>query len=109
MNENDIIAEFVKEKYPELLGTYDFAWFRLRKAALKMQSDIAEGLKEIDFDSAKKEVEKVNKIWKEKFYLFQRTDQHQDGFRANIILCDEKEHEKKHRFFKKVLNEKKRR
>lgn len=29
MNENDIIAEYVKERFPEILETFDFAAYRL--------------------------------------------------------------------------------
>lgn len=101
MSKNDMIAEYIKEKYPELLETSDFAYFQLRKAALKMRNDIAEGLKTF-FDSFKKELEKLNKEWKKKAHLFQRAEQNQDGFRANIIICDEIEHEKKHQFSQKV-------
>ena len=39
MNENDLIAEFIKEKYPELLKTYEFAYFRMEKAAEKLVND----------------------------------------------------------------------
>lgn len=49
MNENDLIAEYVKEQYPELLNTFEFAIFRLRKAAEKMANDFKETLKSIDF------------------------------------------------------------
>ena len=92
MNENDMIAEFVREKYPELLKTYDFALFRLNKTALNLRSNIAESLNKIDFESIKKEF----KEFENRFYLFQRTDHKQDGFRANIYICDEIEHEKTH-------------
>ena len=33
MSENDIIAEYIKEKYPELLKGPDFAFYRLCNAA----------------------------------------------------------------------------
>lgn len=33
MNENDIIAMYVKEKYPELINTVDFSMFRLKTTA----------------------------------------------------------------------------
>ena len=29
MSENDIIAEYVKEQFPEILKTFDFAFYRL--------------------------------------------------------------------------------
>ena len=33
MNENDIIAMYVKEKYPELINTVDYSMFRLKTTA----------------------------------------------------------------------------
>ena len=49
MNENDLIAEYVREKYPEMLESVDFAVFRLIKAWGKMVNDFSETLKNIDF------------------------------------------------------------
>lgn len=40
MNENDVIAEYVKERYPELLDTLSFSMFRLRKAAEKCGNEL---------------------------------------------------------------------
>lgn len=59
MNENDVIAEYVKEQYPELLETFEFAIFRLKKAAEKMANDFMESLKSIDFS---KLTEAINKM-----------------------------------------------
>lgn len=33
MTENDIIAMYVKERYPELINTVDFSMFRLKTTA----------------------------------------------------------------------------
>ena len=33
MNENDIIAMYVKEKFPELINTVDYSMFRLKTTA----------------------------------------------------------------------------
>ena len=33
MNENDIIAMYVQEKYPELINTVDYSMFRLKATA----------------------------------------------------------------------------
>ena len=60
MNENDIIAEFVKEKYPELSETFDFGMFRMRKAVEEMRDIFLKNIKEIDFSVIAKEIVKIN-------------------------------------------------
>ena len=60
MSENDMIAEFIKEQYPELLDTFEFAIFRIQKHVEKMAKSIAEGIKAMNFSDLKKVLEKVN-------------------------------------------------
>ena len=47
MNENDLIAEYVKENYPELLQTMDFAVFKLGKTISKVISDCFDPIKNL--------------------------------------------------------------
>ena len=47
MNNNDLIAEYVKEKYPEILTTCDFAVFQLKAAVAELGKNIGNGIKEI--------------------------------------------------------------
>ena len=43
MSDNDYIAEYIKEKYPTLLG-FDFAMWKLSRQFAKAVTDIAEGI-----------------------------------------------------------------
>lgn len=47
MNENDLIAEYVKENYPELLQTMDFAVFKLGKTISNVISDCFDPIKNL--------------------------------------------------------------
>ena len=49
MTENDMIAEYVKEKCPEILKSADFALYKLRKSIEKIGEQLVEGIKKIDF------------------------------------------------------------
>lgn len=66
MNENDYIAEYVKETHPEIIESFDFAMWKLVKVAIKMRDDIFEAIKNMDFFKLKKEIEKVNGSFQEK-------------------------------------------
>lgn len=57
MTENDMIAEYIKERMPELLTTCDFALYRLGYRLQEMASDIVEAAKQIDWN---KVLEKLN-------------------------------------------------
>ena len=59
-NENDLIAEFVKEKYPELLTTLDFAIFRISKVCQQIANDIFDSFKNIDISELKKLADDFN-------------------------------------------------
>ena len=48
MNENDIIAEYVKERYPELLTAIEFTFYKLGCALKNVVSSVVETAKRID-------------------------------------------------------------
>lgn len=63
MTENDYIAEYVKERCPELLNTVDYSMWKLGKAASEFVQTIADSIKAIDWskvpiDDLVKECEK---------------------------------------------------
>lgn len=49
MTENDYIAEYVKERCPELLNTMDYSLWKLGKAVSGAVQTLVEGLKAIDW------------------------------------------------------------
>ena len=49
MNKNDIIAEYIKERYPELLNTTDFALYKFSCACRKIVDGLKEAFGNIDF------------------------------------------------------------
>lgn len=57
MSENDIIAEYIKERMPELLTTCDFALYRFGRRLKEMASDVAEAAMKIDWGAV---LEKLN-------------------------------------------------
>ena len=59
MSENDLIAEYVKEHYPELLGTTDFALYKFSKAVLEVRDKIIEAVKKVDFCKLSKAAHEV--------------------------------------------------
>jgi len=48
MSENDIIAEYVKREFPEILKTFSFASFRLRIACRNFADSCIEAIKKFD-------------------------------------------------------------
>lgn len=48
MTENDYIAEYIKEKYPTLLGA-DFAFWKIGKMAFNVGRRIAEAFNNVDW------------------------------------------------------------
>lgn len=46
-SENDYIAEFVKERYPEILDTFEYASYRLNVACCELRDCVAEGIVEV--------------------------------------------------------------
>lgn len=66
MRENDIIAEYVKNKYPELINSADFAFYKIAFACREFVVSFEESVKNIDFMELKKMVDEFNqKIGKE--------------------------------------------
>ena len=49
MSENDIIAEYVREKLPEILTSVDFNLYRLSMACREFANNAVEVFKKIDF------------------------------------------------------------
>ena len=49
MNENDVIAEYVKNQHPELLKTFDFATFRFKFACANVANDFKKAFSNLDF------------------------------------------------------------
>ena len=49
MTENDYIAEYVKERCPELLNTVDYGLWRLSKAASVAVQTMVDSIKAIDW------------------------------------------------------------
>lgn len=60
MSDNDIIAEYIKERYPEVLTTADFALFKLEIACRKFANDFLESFKKIDLQEIQKLANKIN-------------------------------------------------
>ena len=59
MSENDLIAEYVKENYPDLLETFDFAAYKLLAHVRKTGEEFAAAISEIDFSGAKEAINKL--------------------------------------------------
>ena len=57
MSENDIIAQYVREKYPEILTSVDFGLYKFSLTWRNMVNDLKEAFKNIDFS---KLAERVN-------------------------------------------------
>ena len=57
MSENDIIAQYVREKHPEILTSVDFGLYKFSLAWRNMVNDLKEAFKNIDFS---KLAERVN-------------------------------------------------
>ena len=51
MSENDIIAEYIKEHYPELLATFSFAAYKLGRRARELAENLIEPIAEFWVDS----------------------------------------------------------
>ena len=49
MSENEIIAQYVKERFPELSNSTDFALYKLGLSFREIVDDFKEAVKNIDF------------------------------------------------------------
>ena len=52
MGENDIIADYVKEHYPEILETIDFNLYKLSYACRSFCESFSDAFKKVDFKKA---------------------------------------------------------
>ena len=59
LSENDVIAEYVKEKCPELLKTMDFALYKFGAAIREARDKAAGAIMEIDFSALNKAIHEV--------------------------------------------------
>lgn len=69
MNENDLIAEYVKEKCPEILDTTGFAAFKAKKIMIETAKPYVEKLNEMIselYDKLKPQIDIATEILKEK-------------------------------------------
>jgi len=57
MNENEIIAKYVKSKFPNILSTADFALYRLGYRLQEIASGVVESAMQIDWNAV---LEKLN-------------------------------------------------
>ena len=60
MTENDIIAEYVKRKHPEILTSIDFAAFHIGMDFSIFSDSLRTKLKRIDFSRLEEALKKVN-------------------------------------------------
>lgn len=72
MSENDIIAEYVKERFPKLLKTTDFAFYRLGCCLGNVAKSFVESVKQIDFGAITKAMKEYEE-WKETEEVMQDT------------------------------------
>lgn len=61
MTRNDVIAEYVKERFPEILTTIDFAVFSLKMACKSSVDSFEKAIKKIDFSHLQKTVDDWNR------------------------------------------------
>lgn len=65
MTENDIIAEYIKREFPEILNTVDFAKFKTSYAMTSFLKELEKKLGRIDFSRLQKIAEALNESEKE--------------------------------------------
>lgn len=53
MSKNDIIAEYVKQNYPEILSTTDFAVFSFQMAVRDFTKTFSKAIKQVNFEKVK--------------------------------------------------------
>ena len=69
MNENDLIAKYVKEKCPEILDTQEFALFKAKKIMIETAKQNVEKLNELVIeihDKLKPQIDIKNELFKGK-------------------------------------------
>ena len=60
MSENDIIAEYVKSRFPSLLATVDFGLYKMGVGISETLNETSKCLKNIDLKALKERLESVN-------------------------------------------------
>lgn len=60
MKEDEIIAQYVKERYPEILRTYDFAIYEFHTACREFCDDFVRAIRKVDFTKLKQLVDEQN-------------------------------------------------
>lgn len=60
MSQNDIIAEYIKTKYPEMLKSSDFAMFKISIAWRSVVNGFKETINNIDFNKLAEAVKELN-------------------------------------------------
>lgn len=59
MSENDIIAEYVKSRFPSLLATVDFGLYKMGVGIGEVMHGISESLQNIDLKALKERLESM--------------------------------------------------
>lgn len=79
MSENDIIAEFIKSKYPELISGLDFTFYKIGKIAGEAIKELSKNLSKvfssIDIESIKDFVNDADRIYNEAIELEENEDE----------------------------------
>lgn len=60
MTENDIIAEYVKRKHPEILASADFAAFHVCMDCKSFSDAFSRSIRNIDFSKLKEALKHLN-------------------------------------------------
>ena len=60
MSENDIIAEYVKSRFPSLLATVDFGLYKMGVGIGEVMHGISESLQNIDLKDLKQRLQSVS-------------------------------------------------
>jgi len=60
MSENDIIAEYVKSRFPNLLATVDFGLYKTGVVIGETLNGMSKSLKNIDLNALKERLESMN-------------------------------------------------
>lgn len=61
MTRNDIIAEYIKQNYPEILATTDFAIFQFRIACISFSDAVRKSIRSVDFSKLKETLKSLSK------------------------------------------------
>lgn len=62
MSENDMIAEYIKERFPDILNTTDFALYKFSCACRNLVCSFKESFKNIDFNKIAEQLKESGEI-----------------------------------------------